>query len=107
MDMSLVLRAIFALTIVLGLIALAAWVARRAPQLRMASLNPSANRIRRLAVLERIMLDPRRQVIILRDGVREHVILLGMSGEQILESRATEANFDTPALRLVDQGPAS
>jgi len=102
MDMSLYLRAAFALVAVLGLIVLAAWAARRAPAWRLATFGAPAGPPRRLGVTERISLDPRRQVVILRDGSREHVILLGLTNETVLESRCADAA--APPLRLVDPG---
>jgi len=101
MDMTLYVRALFALVAVLGLIALAAYAARRAPQWRQAAFGGMAPAPRRLGVVERMVLDARRQVVIVRDGPREHVILLGLSGEFVLETRKAE-----PApLRVVDPGP--
>lgn len=105
MDISLYVRAAFALIAVLGLIGLAAWAARRAPAWRIAVTGKGTAPQRRLAVAERIALDARRQVIILRDGAREHVILLGLGTELILETRSIEPA--TPPLRLIDPGPAS
>lgn len=102
MDMTLYVRALFALIAVLGLIALAAYAARRAPQWRQLAFGGGAALPpKRLGVVERMVLDARRQVVILRDGGREHVILLGLSGEFVLETRKAE-----PApLRIVDPGP--
>lgn len=102
MDLDLVLRAVFALIAVLGLIGLAAFAARRAPMLRAGMTGKAAPRARRLAVSERLVLDARRQVVILRDGAREHVVLLGATSEKILESRMADASGDGPNLRLVD-----
>lgn len=43
----------------------------------------------RLAVTDAVMLDARRRLVVVRDARagREHVILLGPSGEQVVESR--------------------
>ncbi len=85
METTLVLRAIFALAIVLGLVALCAWIARRWPALLQKAQRSGAPR--RLIIVERLPIDSRRQILVVREGRREHVILLGVSSEQIIESR--------------------
>lgn len=74
------LRALAALAATLGLIALAALVARRLNMLQ-GSLPGGARRMR---VSERLMLDPRRSVVIVRVDGEEHVLLLSPFGEKKL-----------------------
>ena len=85
MDVALLFRAVCALIVVLGLIGLCAWGARRWPQMvRKTQRNGPP---RRLILTERLILDPRRQILVIRDGRREHVLLLGTNGEHVIESR--------------------
>lgn len=78
------------LILVLGLLALF-WVILRKGWLPpglsgLVQLQP-ARGARRLSVRESLLLDPRRRVVIVRaDGI-EHVVLLGASGETVLDTR--------------------
>jgi flagellar protein FliO/FliZ len=76
------LRALFALAATLALIGLAALGARR---LGMLQATPNA-RQRRMRVVERLALDPRRSVVILRVDDAEHVILLSAFGDNQLST---------------------
>lgn len=52
----------------------------------LVNLQP-ARGPRRLSIRESLLLDPRRRVVIVRaDGI-EHVVLLGASGETVLDTR--------------------
>lgn len=44
-----------------------------------------------LFIRESLALDPRRRVIVVRDGGREHVLLLGLTGDIHIESRDAPA----------------
>ncbi|MET4685098.1 flagellar biosynthetic protein FliO [Brevundimonas faecalis] len=80
-------RAVFGLAITLGLIGLAAWAARRyAPQL-MAKLQAERG-ARRLQVLETLVLDPSRRLVLVRVDAEERLILLG-EGRELVEPRQT------------------
>ena len=72
-----------ALVLVLALIGVAAWAARR---LGLAGRLPVAGgRTRRLGVIEVTPLDPKhRLVLVRRDGV-EHLLLLGSAGDVVVE----------------------
>lgn len=78
------LRALAALVATLGLIALAALVARRLNMLQGTALGGGPRRMR---VSERLMLDPRRSVVIVRVDGEEHVLLLSPFGEVKLDSK--------------------
>jgi flagellar protein FliO/FliZ len=85
MDIADYLRFIFAFGFVLGLIALCAYGVRR------FGLVPGAAGIgraeKRMRIVESLSLDPRRRLVLVRrDGV-EHLILLGASGETVVERR--------------------
>jgi len=77
------LRFVLALVFVLGLIGLAAWLARR---FRLGGLPLATGAARRLQVVEVTALDPRRKLILVRrDGV-EHLLLVGQDGNRLVET---------------------
>lgn len=81
------LRALFGLAFTLGLIGLAAWAARRyAPQL-MARLNAERGE-RRMTVVETLVLDPARRLVLVKIDNEERVLLLG-EGKELLEPKGT------------------
>lgn len=78
-------RAVFGLAVTLGLIGLAAWGVRRyAPQL-MARLQAQKGE-RRLQVVETLVLDPARRLVLVRVDDEERLILLG-EGREMIEPR--------------------
>lgn len=80
-------RAIFGLAFVLGLIGLCAWAARRyAPQL-LARLSAEKGE-RRMQVVETLVLDPARRLVLVRIDAEERLILLG-EGKELIEPRGT------------------
>jgi flagellar protein FliO/FliZ len=79
------LRALFGLAFTLGIIGLAAWAARRyAPQL-MARLNAERGE-RRMQVVETLVLDPARRLVLVRVDSEERLLLLG-EGRELIEPR--------------------
>lgn len=88
MDLMEWLRALLALAATLALIGLAALGARR---LGMLQATPNAKQ-RRLKVVERLALDPRRSVVILRVDDTEHVVLLSAFGDQALSKGPAPAD---------------
>ena len=94
-------RAIFGLAFVLGLIGLCAWAARRyAPQL-MAKLGAERG-ARRLQVMETLVLDPARRLVLVRVDDEERLILLG-EGRELIEPRQPAPR---PAPTEVEPEPA-
>ncbi|PZT99299.1 flagellar biosynthetic protein FliO [Brevundimonas sp.] len=78
-------RAVFGLAFTLGLIGIAAWAARRyAPQL-LARLGAERG-ARRLQVVETLVLDPARRLVLVRVDDEERLILLG-EGRELIEPR--------------------
>jgi flagellar protein FliO/FliZ len=79
-------RAVFALLATLALIGLAGLGARRLGMLGGAA----PGRERRLKVVESLMLDPRRRLVIVAHDEREHLLLLSPAGDRvvIVNSRA-------------------
>jgi len=93
------LRFLAALGVVLGLIVVLAWAARRfklVPGLETGSRGGK----RRLAVLEVLALDPRHRLVLVRRDAAEHLLLLGPAGHAVVESRAG------PADPAAAEGPA-
>jgi flagellar protein FliO/FliZ len=81
------LRALFGLAFTLGLIGLAAWAARRyAPQL-MARLNAERGE-RRMTVVETLVLDPARRLVLVKIDDEERVLLLG-EGKELIEPKGS------------------
>lgn len=75
------LRAILALSVTLGLIGLAAWALRRYAPDVMARLQGGPRRERRLEIVETLVLDPSRRLLLVRVGAEERLILLGEGRE--------------------------
>jgi len=81
------LRAIFGLAITLGLIGMAAYVVRRYAPEMMAKLQGSApRRDKRLKVIETLMLDPSRRLVLVKVDQEERLLLLG-EGRELIEPR--------------------
>ena len=84
MDILEIGRMIAALGVTLGLIGLAAWALRRyGPSTLMRLQTPAAER--RLAIVETLMLDPARRLVLVRLDQQERLILLG-EGRVIAQS---------------------
>lgn len=85
MEFSGYIRFLLALVFVIGLIGVAATMARRMGLgFPAAALKKSANR--RLSVVEAAPLDGRRRMILIRRDDTEHLILLGPNSEVVVES---------------------
>lgn len=79
------IRAAFGLAFTLGLIGLVAWGARRyAPQLLTRLQAPRGER--RLQVVETLVLDPARRLVLVRVDSEERLLLLG-EGRELIEPR--------------------
>jgi flagellar protein FliO/FliZ len=79
-------RAVFALAITLGLVGLAAVVARRfGPEWLTRLQRPKAQR--RLAIVESLPLDPARRLVLVRLDSTERLLLLG-EGRMLAEVAA-------------------
>jgi flagellar protein FliO/FliZ len=76
MDLAEIARMIFALAIVLGLIGLLVVAVRRFGPETLRRLQVSPTR-RRLAVVETLVLDPSRRLVLVRFDRSEKLILLG------------------------------
>lgn len=88
MDIVDVVRAVAALALTLGLIGLAGWVARRYGPASLLKLSPGA-RERRMRVVESLLLDPQRRLVLVSLDGAEHLLLLG-------EGRLLRSDIATP-----------
>lgn len=75
MDLFLMFRAVAALAVVLGLVGLAAYAARRWAPAGLLQGRPSARR--RLSVVESVTLDAQRRLVLVRCDAEERLLLLG------------------------------
>lgn len=96
MDLASFARAIFALAITIGLIGLAGVALRRFGPEAMARFAPTRAE-RRLAVVETLVLDPSRRLLIVSCDGEERLLLLGEG--QVLDSRTPAPTPAAPAVR--------
>ncbi len=86
----MILRMVVGLAVVLGLLLLAA-AGLRLWGRRLGLVAPANTEgAKRFALAEAMMLDSRHRLLRVRDGKREHVILLGASAPVVVESRDAE-----------------
>lgn len=83
-----ILRIFFGFVAVLGLIGLSALAARK---FGLAAATGGLSRKRRLSVVETLAIDARRRAVIVKCDGKEHLILLGTTGETLVDS-----NIETP-----------
>lgn len=83
MDIESIMRLAAALGAVLVLIALAAWGVRR---LGLIPVLAAKKGTRRIAIVDRLVIDARRSLLIIRRDGREHLVILGPSGETVVET---------------------
>ena len=86
MDFAEYLRFFIALGFVLVLIAGLAALVRRSGFGGRLTTAPSAGSERRLALIEVRPLDAKRKLVLLRRDDREHLVLLGIGGDLLIES---------------------
>lgn len=100
MDMIGLLRMLGALVTVLGLLVGALWMVRR-----YNIVLPGAARARterRLEVVERLAIDPRRSLALLRRDGREHLVLLSPEGHMLIESGIVPDRADEATTKAID-----
>lgn len=109
MDFAEYLRFFVALGFVLVLIAGLAALVRRSGFGERLAAAPSAGGQRRLALVEVRPLDAKRKLVLLRRDDREHLVLLGASGDLLIESgipaREDKAADAAPAPAGADAAP--
>jgi flagellar protein FliO/FliZ len=92
-----------ALLLVLGLLGGLALLARRAGLAHFLPSIQRSNAPRRMEVASTLMLDPRRRVVLVRVDDEEHVILLGLAGETVLDRRPAPPRFEPVEPDLADE----
>jgi len=85
---------VVALVFVLGLIGAIAWTARRFGLLRGA-VRPR-NGVRRLEVIETAAVDSKRRLMLVRRDRTEHLLLLGIGGDMVIERDIAPAAEPAP-----------
>lgn len=93
MDMLDFARYFAGLVLVLGLLAGFAYLLRRGMMQGLFPGMPGSQSHRRMSVKESLLLDPRRRVLIIKVDDTEHIVLLGASGEQILDTKPALPDF--------------
>lgn len=97
MDMANYIRTVAALVLVLGMIVGVLWLLRR---FGVPGMVPRLPANRRLAVIETIAVDSRRRLVLVRRDNREHLLLLGTTGDVLVET-----NIDiAPGIPTRDEG---
>jgi flagellar protein FliO/FliZ len=97
MDLDVYLRFLLALLLVLALIAALTWAARRFGL--GGHLAPNTGKSPRLTIVEVKTVDPRRKLILVRRDDREHLVLLGVGQDLLLES-----GIEAPPIPAVSGG---
>lgn len=77
MDFAYFLRAVFGLAVTLGLLGLAAVALRRFGPEALARFGAPMRKERRLAVVETLVLDPSRRLVLVACDGKEQLLLLG------------------------------
>lgn len=95
MELVSVLRMLGGLGVVLGLLGIALWVVRRY-DLKLPG-RVSGGVERRLELVERLPLDKRRSVALIRRDGREHLLLLTPEGPQLIEASFIRDSIDDVA----------
>lgn len=95
MDLLSLLRTMGALGVVLGLLAGALWAIRRYDIKLPGRVAAGAGR--RVELIERLPLDARRSVALIRRDGREHLILIGPEGSVLVETGIVPDQRDADA----------
>lgn len=80
------LRMCGALVLVLGGLAGALWAVRRFDLRLPGRIGLAARPERRLALVERLAVDPRRSLVLVRRDGREHLLLIAPEGHVVVEA---------------------
>jgi len=88
MTLEEILRVVFGLIAVLGMIGAGAVIARK---MGLLSASSPLVRKRRLALVETLALDARRKIAIVKCDEREYLIALGPQGESVIDAELPPA----------------
>ena len=97
MDGLAVLRMIGGLGVVLGALAAALWLVRRY-DIRLPGRSAGGD-ARRVALIERLPIDAKRSVLLLRRDRQEHLLLLAPEGNVVIETGIVDLTHRGPAAR--------
>lgn len=95
MELVAVLRMMGGLGVVLGLLGVALWMVRRFDLKLPGRVLGGAER--RIELVERLPLDKRRSVALIRRDGREHLVLLSPEGPQVIEAGIVRDAIDLAA----------
>jgi flagellar biogenesis protein FliO len=99
MEILPVLRMLGALGVVLGLLVGALWAVRRF-QIRLPGVGGTGGPGKRLELVERVSMDTRRSVALIRRDGREHLLLLAPEGNMVIEAGIQLDETDREAARI-------
>lgn len=85
MDFGTIFRFVVALVFVLGLIGVLTVVAKRAG-LSPRATRPTPGSKKRLSIVEVMAVDAKRRLVLIRRDDREHLVLLGVDRDLVVES---------------------
>jgi len=88
MDIQQYFSFVAALVFVVALIFLLAWVAKR---FGLGGVTPVAGRQKRLALVDTLPIDAKRRLVLVRRDNVEHLVLLGPSGDTVVETGVSSA----------------
>ena len=88
-DLPEYLRLVLALIFVLSLMGGLAYLLKRFGL--GGPTAPLPGRLKRMKVIESLALDPRRRAVILRHDNKEHLVILGPSGETLIDTNIASA----------------
>lgn len=100
MDLMPLLRMLGALSIVLGLLAGAPWAVRRLG-VRLPGAVGAGGPGKRIELVERLGLDGKRSVALIRRDGREHLLLLGPEGPLVIETSIVRDEFDLATAKVI------
>src|SRR4029079_12088318 len=89
-ELPLAVRFFIAFLVVLGLIALTAWVVRRFGADRLGG-SSTRGRVPRLAVIDAASVDSRRRLVIIRRDNVEHLLMIGGPNDVVVENNIVRA----------------
>jgi flagellar protein FliO/FliZ len=94
------LRFVLALALVLGLICLVAWIARR---FRLGGFPGGGRSAGRLRLVESLPIDARQRLVLVRRDDREHLLLIGPEGGRVIEQGIEATMLGDDGMRAVDR----
>lgn len=90
METDFYLRPLLALSFVIGMIFVAGAILRRISPVRSFFGKPA---MPRLEIVERLGLDTRRQLVLIRYNDREHLVLLGQNNDLLIDAHPAGPRF--------------